>query len=754
MIDPKQPDYTDIPGSASRPGYSYSPADVNAAPYVTIVTPFYNVDTIFHETARSVFCQSLQQWEWVIINDGSTDAQSLSMLDSFRNADPRIRVIDHPANQGLSAARNTGFRAARAEFVVQLDSDDLIEPTAIEKWCWFLESYPEYSFAKGYTVQFGPGACLWQKGFHHGSEFLRKNLVNPTAVIRRAVCQAVGGYDEADRGGLMDWDFWMRCANHGYWGGNVPEFLDWYRRRPAHTDLWPDFDEGAKQRAYGTRLQHKYPRLWKGGFPQIRPEQDSENQRLPEELPCENRLDKTKRRLLMLIPWMSVGGADKFNLDLLGQLTRRGWEITVATTLGGEHSWLPHYSRHTPDLFILHHLLRRRDYPRFLRYLINSRQIDVVLISHSELGYQLLPYLRAHCPDVTFVDHCHIEEEHWKGGGYPRMAIQYQSLLDLNMVTSEHLKAWMVKHGAEPERISVCYTNVDVEEYRPDSAQRLSVRQELGVDADVPMILYAGRICAQKQPQVFARTVLQLRERGLDFLALAAGSGPDSEWLRSFVTINALHNRVRLLGEVSPARVKLLMQAADVFFLPSLWEGVALTIYEAMACGLTVVGADTGGQRELVTPEAGVLIPRSDKETEAKQYAEVLGELLQDPERRRKLGQAARERVTRLFPLTQMGDRVAALLQQAAEWHDNLPRPVPSLGLGTAFAEQAIESIRLAQFTAQVWAASQSNGNRWRWRSYLFLARLYDPLYRLGNKRGWKRVPAFADRVKKALLKG
>ncbi len=752
MIDPNQPDYADIPGSASRSGYNYAPADVSAAPYVTIVTPFYNVDTIFQQTACSVFRQSMQQWEWVIINDGSTDAASLSMLESFQKSDPRIRVIDHPANRGLSAARNTGFRAARAEFVVQLDSDDLIEPTAIEKWCWFLESYPEYSFAKGYTVQFGPGACLWQKGFHNGNEFLRRNLVNPTAVIRRAVHQAVGGYDEADRGGLMDWDFWLRCANHGYWGGNVPEFLDWYRRRPAHTDLWPDFDEGARQRAYGARLEQKYERLWKGRFPEIQPVEDPATESLPDQLPCKNRLQKSKPRLLMLVPWMSLGGADKFNLDLLGQLTRRGWEITVATTLAGDHSWLPQYARYTPDLFILHHLLQPRDYPRFLRYLITSRQIDVVLISHSQLGYQLLPYLRAHCPDVTFVDCCHIEEEHWKNGGYPRMGIEYQQLLDLNLVTSEHLKSWMVHHGADAERIGVCHTNVDVEQFRPDPAQRIAVRQELGLDPHVPVILYAARICAQKQPDVFARTILQLREQGLEFLALVAGNGPDLEWLRSFVNANALHDRVPLLGEVPPARVRLLMQASDVFFLPSLWEGIALTIYEAMACGLPVVGADVGGQRELVTPEAGMLVPRSEKETEAKQYAGILAGLLQNPKRRRDLGQAARERVTRLFPLSQMGERLTGSLKQAAGWHHSRPRSVPTVDSGNARARQAVESIRLSQVTAQVWVAPYDNG--WRQRSYLLLARLYDPWYRLGIKRGWKRVPAFADRVKKALLKG
>jgi len=752
MIDPNHPDYTNIPGSGTHPGYDYAPADRSAAPYVTIVTPFYNVDAVFHETACSVFRQSLQQWEWVIVNDGTTNPESLAMLDSFRNLDPRIRVIDHEANRGLSAARNTGFRAAGADLVVQLDSDDLIEPTAIEKWCWFLESYPEYSFAKGFTVQFGPGACLWQKGFHHRSEFLQRNLVNPTAVVRKAVHQAVGGYDEADRGGLMDWDFWLRCADHGYWGGNVPEYLDWYRRRPAHTDLWPDFDEGVKTRAYGERLRQKYARLWKGGFPEIWPAQNVVAESLPNLLPCENRLQKSKRRLLMLIPWMSLGGADKFNLDLLGQLIRRGWEITVATTLGGDHSWLPHYARYTPDLFVLHHLLRPRDYPRFLRYLVASRDIDVVFISHSELAYQLLPYLRAHCPGTAFVDYCHLEEEHWKGGGYPRLATQYQALLELNMVTSEHLKAWMVNHGADKERISVCYANVDVNEFQPDAEARAGVRKELGVSADVPLILYAGRICAQKQPDVFARTILQLRELGFDFLALVAGRGPESEWLRSFVNSNALHDRVRLLGEAPPARLKLLMQGSDIFFLPSAWEGIALTIYEAMACGLPVIASDTGGQSELVTPGSGILVPRSDKATEASLYTEALSELLRSPARRRELGQAARERVAQLFTLDGMGERLAALLNQAAEWHDERPRPMPTRGFGTACAEQAIESIRLAQLTAGAWA-QRPNGTHWRHRSYLLLARLYDPWYRLGIKRGWKRVPALAERVKKALLK-
>ena len=80
MIDPAKPDYANTPGSRQRPQFDYRPVDADVPPCVTIVTPFYNTGEIFHETARAVLQQSMQQWEWVIINDGSTDRQALALV--------------------------------------------------------------------------------------------------------------------------------------------------------------------------------------------------------------------------------------------------------------------------------------------------------------------------------------------------------------------------------------------------------------------------------------------------------------------------------------------------------------------------------------------------------------------------------------------------------------------------------------------------------------------------------------------------
>src|SRR5204862_161798 len=98
-------------------------------------------------------------------------------------------------------------------------------------------------------------------------------------------------------------------------------------------------------------------------------------------------------------------------------------------------------------------------------------------------------------------------------------------------------------------------------------------------------------------------------------------------------------------------KVRDLMAASDIFFLPSQWEGIALSIYEAMSMGLAVVGADVGGQNELVTPDCGILLPRSTEDEEAAAYAETLEALVADPARLAELGCSARRRVSEKFPL-------------------------------------------------------------------------------------------------------
>jgi FkbM family methyltransferase len=691
-FNPSKPDYSNTPASLLRPRLDYRPTDLAAAPVVSIVTPSFNAGAIFHETAESVFRQSLQQWEWIIVNDGSTNADSLKTLDEFRHKDPRIRVVDHPKNQGLSAALNTGFREARAEFVLQLDADDLIEPTALEKMAWHLLTFPEYAFTTGYTVGFGSKEYLWQNGFHNGRRFLDENMVNPICLVRKSIHQAVGGHDPENRGGCQDWDFWLKCAAHGYWGSTIREFLDWYRCRDTGREHWVDIVQADKAAEFRARLKQRYPGLWKNKFPQpaiLRPAFASS---VAAEIPFANRLLKQNPRLLLIVPHFELGGADKFNLDLIRQLQRdRGYEVTVAATRLSNNPWQHEFGGLTPDVFALGQFLHPGDFPLFLRYLITSRQPDAVCLSQSLLAYQLLPYLRAYFPQLPFVDYLHMEED-LVGGGYPRHSLNHRTQLARTGVTSQHLKNWMTSRGAEAGAIEVCTANVDVEKWRRDRFDSAALAAKWKIDRAKPVILYAGRICEQKQPRVFAEVMRRVAKKNPAFTTLVAGDGPDLPWLKEFVERERL-KQVRFLGALSIDDITELLALADIFFLPSQWEGIALTLFEAMAMSVVPVGAAVGGQPELVTPDCGVLVCRGPNETG--DYTQALLRLLAAPAERSRMAQTARRRVVEKFSIVEMGRRMDAIFRGAkVVAQEKRGENLLPLNLAALLAEEVVEQTR------------------------------------------------------------
>ncbi len=701
MVNPQKPDYANTPVSPERPGFNYQPEDPGCKPAVSIITPFFNTDAVFLETAQSVLRQSLQQWEWIIVNDGSTDAESLRLLQAYRNVDPRIRVVDHPANRGLPAARNTGWREARSDYFLYLDSDDLLEPTAAEKWLWFLESHPAYSFAGGYSLGFGAHEYLWQSGFQDQELNLERNRINHVVMVKKGAVVAVGGYDESMRRGLEDWDFWVRSAAQGYWGSSVPEYLHWYRTRATHMDRWGSLQEdriAAKRKEFRDR----YPQLWDGKFPKFSPYVALDILGLNTTFPCENRLSKTRPRILILSMWLVAGGAEKFNLDLMRQLIRLGWEVSIATTLPSDNPWQHEFEQITPDVFPIHNFVQVTDYARFLCYLIESRQVDALWISASPEAYRLLPYLRNRYPHLPILDYVHFVTPDWLEGGFARFSVLFQSYLDLSGVTSQNLKDWMVAQGGDETRIQVCTANVDIHFWKPDPEKWGEVRARLGIPAEQCLVLYVGRLEQQKQPKVFAKTMLQLAQAGLSFLSLAVGDGSFKPWLDEFIAQNQLQDRVRLLGALPLEQVRDLMAAGDIVFLPSENEGIALTLYEGMASGLVPVGADVGGQRELVTPECGLLLPRSSEDDEAARYAAVLADLVQNPEKRRQMGQSSLERVISQFSLEKMGERMDALLGEAGRLRRQAPREPGAAETLLLLARQATEFFQAAAETQRL----------------------------------------------------
>jgi glycosyltransferase involved in cell wall biosynthesis len=727
MIDPRNPDFSYTPVSPLRCSFGYAPRDLPANPAVSIVTPFPSAGANPHETARAILNQSFQAWEWVIVDDSSTHFEALRVLEELAHLDPRIRLLEHFPSQGRDAAISIALRGARGDCIVPLEANQMLEPTALEKWVWVLATFPEFSFVNSYRVYFGEVQRLSTRTVHAGATSEREHCIPAPFMMRRSVLDAVGAsvgrHEGATELGKTQWGFSMA----GFRGVTVPEFLAWHRvtgEKPQSEVPIRISNKGCDSAVSDTHLRETL-------------------------LDVSNILQKPKPRLLLIVPWLTLGGADKFNLDLIAQLVNRGWEVSVATTLKGDHNWLPQFSRATPDIFILNHFLRAADYPVFLRSLITSRQIDVVLISNSELGYRLLPYLRAHFPQVTFMDYCHSEEPSSSDGGYPGLSVRYHEHLDMTVTASEYLKGWMVKRGARLERVHVCYVSVDPALWAPDDRMRKEIRAFMKVSGDLPVIVYVGRLCVYKQPRIFAAVMKELVARRCRFTAWVMGDGEDRAWLEEYLEEHRLGDYVKLMGSIPPQQVRAFMAAADISFLPSSWEGIALTLYEAMAGQLAVVGAEVGGQKELVTEECGVLLPRADAHQEIRQYTAVLEQLLADPDRRIRMGNRARERICRHFQIDGMGERMIELIGRADHLHREDPPPGLDPGPLREVAPQAYDYIRWYQHFERLWFESDGRRRSEKWaKLYSPFKKIIDPVYRLGVNRGWRWLVPIKDLVK------
>lgn len=701
MIDYLQPHFADLPGRRQVPAlYARQPLLQGIQPDVSILTPYYNTEAFFAETFVCLQAQSLQNWEWIIVDDGSTDQASVDRLKQVAESDSRITVI-HQDNAGPSAARNTAYRHAKGRYVCLLDSDDMVEHTYFDKTVWFLESNTEFAFCNSYSVVFGDQEYLWTNGFERGAAHLHSNSGPPISMIRHAAYDACGGFDESIRFGHEDWDFWLAMAKTGHWGYTIKEYLQWYRKR-GNGRFEQIMRSGDVNDKFEALIRQKYVGL-EARFPVPARSHPAPYEHVPVDCPVRNPLqpNASGRRVMFLLPWMVTGGADRVNLDLIEGLVSRGHQVTICASLNADHRWEHQFSRFTPDIFSLPNFLRPADYARFLAYLIESRQIDTVLITASTLGYQVLPYLRAVFTEVAFMDMCHVEEPHWQNGGHPRFAIGYQDQLDLNIVTTQHLSDWMQGRGAEAERMRVMYTGIRTTTAQDHALLEASVRQQYTIAAGVPIIVFAGRLCAQKRPELLAEILHNVQLRGPAFHALIIGDGelrPDFEKL---LDEYQLRERVTMLGSVPHQQWLDILVAADILLMPSQYEGISIALLESLASGVVPVVARVGGQAEIVPQSAGFLIAHGSEELG--EYTDAVVGLVTDTEKLQRMSAESVAVANSKLSWTGMIDQFEALMLEAHALRVGQPRHLVSPAFGREMVTMALENKRLGEAVDWLW---------------------------------------------------
>jgi glycosyltransferase involved in cell wall biosynthesis len=198
-----------------------------ATPRISVLMPCFNQGAFVDEAIESVLAQTFQDFEIVVVDDGSDDSQTVARLRDLRAPRTTVHRTD---NCGLPAARNFAARHASGAFFCALDADDRLAPAWFERALAAFDARPNLAFVSHWLETFGDEHWQWTPESCTLPALLARNTVNGAALVRRQAFEAVGGYDESMREGCEDWDFWLRLVEHGYEGTIIPEVLFHYRR--------------------------------------------------------------------------------------------------------------------------------------------------------------------------------------------------------------------------------------------------------------------------------------------------------------------------------------------------------------------------------------------------------------------------------------------------------------------------------------------------------------------------------------------
>jgi glycosyltransferase involved in cell wall biosynthesis len=362
-------------------------------------------------------------------------------------------------------------------------------------------------------------------------------------------------------------------------------------------------------------------------------------------------------KVLQLIPTLDRSGAEKQMVLLATGLPRDRFQVEVATLTrtGPLESDLRSAGIPITNIgkrFKLDPLAASR-LTRFLK----AREFDVVQTwIFAANAYGRLAARRARVPVVITTE---MAVDLWKGKAERWVDRKLALWCDRLVGNSHAVVDYYRGLGIPEDRLAMIYSGIADEE--PPSVDPSAIRKEFGFEAGAPLVFFAGRLAEQKRVDDLLKALDLLQHVQPDVRTLIAGDGPLRQTLEETARAYELTSRVRFLGHRED--VPRLMAASDMVVLPSAYEGLPNLVLEAMRFRKPVVATAAPGTTEVVVDgQTGVLVPVRTHRL----LARAIRDLVRDPDRARRLGEAGRHRAETEFHAQTMIDRFAALYEELA----------------------------------------------------------------------------------------
>lgn len=363
-------------------------------------------------------------------------------------------------------------------------------------------------------------------------------------------------------------------------------------------------------------------------------------------------------KVLQLIPTLDRSGAEKQMAILAEGLPRDRFQVEVAalTRLGPLEADLRRAEIPVTNIgkrWKLDPLAIQR-----LHRLLKAKRFDVVQTwIFAANTYGRVAARRANVPVIVTAE---MAVDLWKGKGHLAIDRRLAEWTDCVVGNSRAVVDFYRQAGIADERLAMIPSGITDEE--PPAESSAAVRAELGLAADAPLILFAGRLAPQKGVADLIAAIDLMRYGQPEVRTLIVGDGPLRAQLEEQVEAFRLTDEVRFLGHRDD--VPRLLAAADLLVLPSLYEGLPNVVLEAMRFSKPVVATSAPGTTEVVSHErTGLLVPPQNPPA----LAQALRTLLRDPERARKMGAEGRACVESEFRADTMITRFADLYERLAK---------------------------------------------------------------------------------------
>ena len=244
-------------------------------PQVSVIVPCFNSEDTVADTLDSLLDQTFQDWEAVVVNDASTDG-SPGIVRAYATRDGRFKVLDHAANRGLAASRNTGIREAAGSYVLFLDADDLLTPGALSMMFGMARSRTECAGVYGNWLALHSEGATFAIDAADESRVTYEALCTSgqfpvmTAMVDAGVVREFGlEFDESMRR-CEDWDFWIRLYRCGCRLAHLDECVAMYRENPdgLSYDHFLQWEAGTRVMDYAHGPDERCPRSlpqWRDG---------------------------------------------------------------------------------------------------------------------------------------------------------------------------------------------------------------------------------------------------------------------------------------------------------------------------------------------------------------------------------------------------------------------------------------------------------------------------------------------------------